>query len=102
VKDLIIETLIIEDDREAHIAKHAITINEVLEVVTSDYVYIASREERWLLIGKTEAGRFLTIVVGERPEKHTVGLVTARPARKTERSFYLEFSKQQGGDDDEH
>jgi uncharacterized DUF497 family protein len=101
VNDLVIETLIIEDDREAHIAKHTISINEVLEVLTGDYVYIAGREERWLVIGKTAADRFLTVVIGKRIEPHTFGLVTARPARTNERSFYLEFLKQQGGEDNE-
>jgi uncharacterized DUF497 family protein len=102
VKDFTIETLIIEEGREAHIAKHAITIDEVLEVLTSDYVYITGREARWLLIGKTGDQRFLTIVVGERPQKATVGLITARPARKIERSFYAEFVTQRGGENDEH
>jgi uncharacterized DUF497 family protein len=101
VKDLIIETLIIEDHREAHIAKHGITINEVLEVLTGDYAYIAGREERWLIIGKTAADRFLTVVIGERMGEHTFGFVTARPARTNERNFYLEFLKQQGGEDNE-
>ena len=101
MKDLIIDTLVIEEDREAHIAKHNITITEVLEILTGNYVFIAGREERWLLIGNTDNKRFLTIVVGARPEQNTVGLVTARPARQTERSFYAEFITQQGGEDDE-
>jgi uncharacterized DUF497 family protein len=98
----IIETLIIEDGREAHIAKHNITIIEVLAVLTSDYVFIAGQDERLLLIGKTEDNRFLTIVVGRRPQQNTFGLVTARPSRKTERSFYSEFKNQRGGEDNEH
>jgi uncharacterized DUF497 family protein len=102
VKDFTIDILVIEEDREAHITKHAITIDEVLEVLTSDYLYIAGREARWLLIGKTGDQRFLTIVVGQRPQKATVGLVTARPSRKSERSFYAEFVTQRGGEDDEH
>ena len=32
VKDVIVDTLIIEEDRPAHIAKHNIIIDEVLEV----------------------------------------------------------------------
>jgi hypothetical protein len=39
VKEVIVETLIIEEDRPAHIAKHNIIIDEVLEVLTGDYVY---------------------------------------------------------------
>ena len=98
VKDIVIETLIIEADREDHIAKHAIILDEVLEVVSGDYVYIEGKFGRWLLIGKTKKERFLTIVVGERTEKNVYGLVTARPSRKEEKSFYQEFTLQ-GGDE---
>jgi uncharacterized DUF497 family protein len=101
VKDVIVETLIIEEDRPDHIAKHNIIIDEVLEVLTGDYVYIAGREKRWLIIGKTARKVFLTIVLGERTEENTYGLITARPARRDERSFYIKYITQRGGEDDE-
>jgi len=44
---------------------------------------------------------FLTIVLGERQRPNTYGLITARPARRKERSFYIEYVTQQGGEDDE-
>ena|SRR5258708_4693649 len=99
-RDVIIETLIIEADREEHIAKHSITIDEVLEIVTGDYVFIEGKLDRWLLIGKTKKERFLTIVVGEREMKNTYGFVTARPSRKEEKSFYQEFTLQGGDEND--
>ena len=99
-KDVIIETLIIEADREDHIAKHDITIDEVLEIVTGDYVYIEGKLDRWLLIGKTKKERFLSIIVGERRVKNIYGLVTARPSRKEEKSFYMEFTLQGGEEHD--
>jgi uncharacterized DUF497 family protein len=101
VKEIIVETLIIEIDRPEHIAKHNIIIDEVLEVLTGDYVYIAGRENRWLVIGKTAKKVFLTIVLGEREEENTYGLITARPARRKERSFYIEYITQRGGDEDD-
>jgi uncharacterized DUF497 family protein len=101
VKEVIVDTLIIEEDRPAHIAKHNIIIDEVLEVLTADYVYIAGRENRWLIIGKTARKVFLTIVLGERTEENTYGLITARPARRDERSFYIKYITQRGGEDDE-
>lgn len=94
-----IKELIIEKDRPEHIAKHKIKIAEVKEVVSGDYVYIKSREDRWLLIGKTKPGKFLTIVIGERTEPETYGLVTARPSRKEEREFYQEYTLMHGGED---
>jgi uncharacterized DUF497 family protein len=101
VKDLLVDTLIIEEDRPAHIAKHHITLDEVVVVLTGDYAYIAGREKRWLIIGKTAKKVFLTIVLGERQRPNTYGLITARPARRKERSFYIEYVTQQGGEDDE-
>ncbi|HEX8931920.1 MAG TPA: hypothetical protein VF810_02070, partial [Patescibacteria group bacterium] len=82
VKDIVIETLIIEADREEHIAKHNVKIDEVLEIVSGNYVYLQGKLGRWLLIGKTKNEKFLTIVVGEREEEYTYGFVTARPSRK--------------------
>jgi uncharacterized DUF497 family protein len=92
-----VETLIVDEQRVAHIARHDITVDEVREVVSSDYVYIQGRQDRWLLIGKTTQGRFLTVVVGEREQANTYGLVTARPARREERRLYHEVVKQQKG-----
>ena len=102
MKELLIDTLIIEEDRPAHIAKHFVTIDEVIEVLTGDYAYIAGRENRWLVIGKTAREVFLTMVLGERPEKNTYGLITARPAGRKERSFYIEYIAQGGGGNDEN
>lgn len=95
---LVIKTLIVEEDRPSHIAKHDITLEEVEEVLSGDYVYIKSREYRWLVIGATKKKRFLTVVIGERKEKDTYGLVTARPSRKEEKSFYREYTLTLGGE----
>lgn len=97
--DVKIDELIVEGDRPAHIAKHKVKIEEVLEVLDGDYVYIQGKQDRWLLIGKTKKKRFLTIVIGERVGKNVYGLVTARPSSKEERSFYLEFALTQGGEE---
>lgn len=99
-KDLVIDALVIESDREEHIAKHNVSIDEILEVVSGDYVFIKGKLGRWLLIGKTKRQRFLTIVVGEREKKNTYGFVTARPSRKDEKSFYQEFTLEGGEKDD--
>ena len=72
-----------------------------MEVLAGDYVYIAERENRWLIIGKTAKKTFLTIVVGERPEENTYGLITARPSRRKERNFYIKYALQGGGEADE-
>jgi len=99
--DLVVETLVVDDHRIEHIARHQITIDEVLEVVSGEFVYIQGHHERWLLIGQTSARRFLTVVVGARDEANAYGLVTARPARTDERRFYTEFLQNKGGEDND-
>lgn len=99
-KDIVVKRLIIESDREEHIAKHKITIEEVIEIVSGDYVYIQAKEERWLLIGKTIKDRFISIVVGQRKLRNTYGFVTARPSRKEEKSFYEEVTLEGGENND--
>lgn len=39
-KDLIIEELIVEEDRPNHIAKHNVMIEEILEVIEGNYLFI--------------------------------------------------------------
>lgn len=74
VKDIIIKTFVIEADRDEHIAKYNIIIDEVLEVISGDYVYIQGKLDRWLLIGKIKRQRFLTIVVGKEIQNIPMGL----------------------------
>ena len=99
--DLVIKVLIVDEHRIAHIARHHVTVEEVQEIVSGDYAYIKGREDRWLLIGKTKTGRFLTLVVAERSQKNSYGLVTARPASREERSFCREMALEQGGEEDD-
>ena len=64
-------------------------------------MYFAGRENRWLIIGKTDRNVFLAIVLGEREEENTYGLITARPASRKERSFYIAYTTQGGGEENE-
>ena len=99
--DLRIDELIVEEDRQHHIEKHKVVIGEVLEVVLGDYVFIKAKYGRWQIIGETQKGRVLSIIIGERFKKYTYGFITARPANRKERSFYKEFIAQLGGEGDE-
>ena len=99
--DFVIHTLVVDEHRLEHIARHGVTIEEVMEIVSGDYVHIQGHHDRWLLIGQTSQGRFLTIVVGARTQSRTFGLVTARPASREERNFYRELALEQGGASDD-
>jgi uncharacterized DUF497 family protein len=93
--NLVIDELIIEDDRPEHIRKHGVTVDEVIEVVSGSYVFFKGKFDRWVLIGQSEQGKFLTIVVGERETPTAFGLVTARPSHITERRFYNKIVEQE-------
>lgn len=94
--DVKIDILLVEEDRSKHIAKHKVTIEEVLEVVSGDYLVIEGKFGRSLLIGKTVNQRLITVVVGPRSGVNKYGLVTARPTKKKERLLYQEKFKQGG------
>lgn len=91
--DIVIDELIIEEDRSEHIAKHNVTVDEVLEVVFGDYATDAGKEGRILLIGKTAKQRWITVIVGKRIGKNRYGLVTSRDVKKKEKLLYLKESK---------
>ncbi len=95
--DIVVEELIIEEDRPEHIVKHGVKVSEVREIVDGRYAYYHGKRGRWILIGKTNEGRVLAVIIGPRKIEGKYGLVTARPASREERSFYKEFTFQIGG-----
>lgn len=98
--DIIVYELIIEEGRPEHIARHNVTIKEVLEVLTGDYLVIEGKLKRKLLVGKTVNRRIITVVIGIRRGVNRYGLVTARPTKKKEKALYQEKFKQ-GGEENE-
>ena len=56
--------LIVEPDREDHIARHGVTVEEVEEVVFGRPLIQRSRQQRFRLMGQTDAGRYLTVFLG--------------------------------------
>lgn len=91
--DIVIDELIIEEDRPEHIAKHNVTVDEVIEVVFGDYATDEGKEGRVLLIGKTSNKRFITVIVGKRTGKNRYGLITARDVKKKEKLLYQKQAK---------
>lgn len=79
--------LIIESDREEHIGRHNVNVYEVEEVVFGKHVSFRARFGYFGLIGQTEVGRYLTILIAPR-EPGVFGLVTARDADDSERRLY--------------
>ena len=77
------------DWNEDHIARHRVEPSEVEEVVFHRSHHLARiRDDRYLVIGRTDSGRLLSIIV-DRDGGAVFFVVTARDAAPKERRLYL-------------
>ena len=79
--------LVIEPDREDHIARHHVDVEEAEEVVFGRPLVARTRQGRYTLIGRTDAGRYLSVIIAPRG-RGVYGLVTARESTDAERRRY--------------
>jgi uncharacterized DUF497 family protein len=86
------DELIVDPDREDHIARHGVTVEEVEEVVFGAPFIRQAREGRLRLIGQSDAGRYLVIFLAARG-RGRYGLVTARDATDAERRLYQQHRR---------
>ena len=93
--DIVIDELIIEEDRPKHIKKHKVFVKEVFEVISEDYLVLEGKSDKILLVGKTKKGRLVTVIIGPRRGKNRYGLVTARHIKKKEELLYKERFKEE-------
>lgn len=84
--------LIVEPGREEHIARHGVSVAEVEEVVFGTPLVNRVRHGRYGLIGQTEAGRFVTVILAP-CGRSVYGLVTARDATQAERRRYQQHRR---------
>ncbi|MGH2557501.1 MAG: BrnT family toxin [Thermomicrobiales bacterium] len=82
-----IHRLVFGGDRVEHIARHGVSVAEVEEIAYGDFVVARTRNDRYGLIGQTDGGRYLYIVVAPRGSG-IYGLVTARDATDRERRAF--------------
>jgi uncharacterized protein len=85
---LYIRRLIWDSWNVPHIARHEVTPDEVEEVCHGRYVTLAGYEGRVLVLGPTQAERMLVAVL-EPVERGVYYPVTARPASRKERRYYV-------------
>ena len=84
---LFIRRLIWDAGNVAHIARHDVSQEEVEEVCEGEFIHRETYKGRLLIIGPTQTGRILAIVLA--PEGEDVYyVVTARPADRRERRDY--------------
>jgi uncharacterized DUF497 family protein len=79
--------LVIDPDREEHIALHGVTVDGTREVAFGSHFVRRVREGRYRLVGQTISGRYLTVFVASRGSG-IFGSVTARDATDEERRAY--------------
>ncbi len=76
-----------------HIARHKVVPEEVEEVCHDKYITRRSYDNRILLIGPTQSGRMLAIVLNPTKKRRVYRPVTARPASSKEIRQYDEESR---------
>ncbi len=78
----------------AHIARHKVNTEEVEQVCHSEHIRRSAYAGRIMVIGRTQAGRTLSVVLdSEGGDVYYV--VTARPSSRKERRIY---SREGGGE----
>jgi hypothetical protein len=82
-----IRRLVWDPGNVAHVARHRVTVDEVEEVSRGEYVERQSYMLRVILIGPTNTGRVLTVILEDKGDGLSY-VVTARPASRRERRFY--------------
>ena len=91
------EPVIFEWDKgnaSKNLHKHEVADSECEETFTDEHkrlykdVFHSQREDRYILIGKTNAGRLLNVVFTKR--KDMIRVISARDLNKKERRFYEE------------
>lgn len=70
-----------------HIARHRVTPNDAEGACRGDAVVLRGREGRYLVYGRTSAGRYLLVVVRSYAQG-VARIITARDMTENERRFY--------------
>lgn len=76
-----------DEDNEEHIARHGVEPAEVEEVFFFRFSVRRGRQGRYVVLGRSAAGRHLSVVV-ERKGGGLVRVVTARDMSPAERRLY--------------
>ena len=90
-----ISRLIWDEWNVAHIARHNVIPQEVEEACQGTYISYESYDQRFEVIGATQHGRILTLILDPEPEQGVYYVVTAHTAGKKDRALY---QKEKGGE----
>ena len=88
---LFVRRLVWDSWNVAHIARHQVTPDEVEEVCHGAPMTSATYKGRTRVVGITQSGRVLTVILAPEDDQGTYYPVTARPAdRKEQRTYELQ------------
>lgn len=87
-----IHELLFDEWNEEHIAQHGVVPEEVEEVCWRRPYVSKTRQERLRVIGQTEAGRYLVVILASRG-KGSYYPITARDATQAERRLFNKQGK---------
>jgi uncharacterized DUF497 family protein len=77
-----------------HITKHDVTVGEILEALDNVVEGRESYKGRYQVIGATDRGKVLSMIIGSNPEHPTVWYVfSARPASRKERRYFADVAR---------
>lgn len=85
---LTVNRLVWDSWNVTHIARHAVTPEEVEEVCHGDHVLGQAYGGRLMLIGSTTGGRILAVILNPQAEPAVYYPITARDADRKERRLY--------------
>jgi len=85
-----IQELLWDEWNIAHIKRHDITQDEVEQACRGEYVYWETHTYRIMVVGETDAGRLIAIVLGDKGEGRYYP-ITARSASRKERRRYADL-----------
>jgi hypothetical protein len=87
-----IRELLFDEWNEEHIAQHGVIPEEVEEVCWQRPYVSKTRQERLRVIGQTESGRYLVVILVSRG-KGSYYVITARDATQAERRLFARHKK---------
>lgn len=85
---MIIGSFVWDDGNVEHIAKHKVEPQEVEEVFEPGFYLRKSWSGRYLVLGRTAAGRYLTCVFERGKQPGSIRIITAREMSSGEQKFY--------------
>ncbi|HZU03762.1 MAG TPA: hypothetical protein VFA10_29125 [Ktedonobacteraceae bacterium] len=88
-----IARLVWDSQNVPHIARHDVVPEEVEEVCHGRHIASQTYKKRILIIGPTQSGRMLAVVLDRTKKKNVYYPVTARPASKREIREYDDESR---------